>query len=64
MGTCLKSGFCYLMTQSSGEKFKNIIFNSIEIIWKYKYIMVSLITSITIIFTISLPNITWNDKAE
>ena len=27
-----------LMTQSSGEKFKNIIFNSIEMIWECKCI--------------------------
>ena len=52
------------MTQSSGEKSKIIIFNSIEILWEYKYIMVSLKASITIIFTVSLPNITWNDKVE
>ena len=64
MEICLKSDFWYLMTHSSGEKFKNIIFNSIEIIGEYKYLMVSLRTSIIIIFTISLPNITGNDKIE
>ena len=52
------------MNESSGEKFKNFIFNSIEITLEYKYIMVSLITSITIIFTTSLPDITWNDKVK
>ena len=52
------------MTQPSGEKFKNIIFNSIEIIWGYKPTTVSLISSTKIIFTISLPNIIRNDKVE
>ena len=52
------------MNESSGEKFKYFIFNSIEITLEYKYIMVSLITSITIIFTTSLPDITWNDKVK
>lgn len=51
------------MTQPSGEKFKNIIFNSIEIIWGYKHIKVSLI-SFKNHFTISLPNIIRNDKVE
>lgn len=37
------------MIQPSGEKFKNIIFNSIEIIWGYKHITVSLISSTKII---------------
>ena len=64
MEICLKLDFWNLINESSGEKFKNFIFNSIEITWEYKYIMVSLITSITTIFTTSLPDITWNDKVK
>ena len=60
----LKVDFWNLMNESSGEKFKYFIFSSIEITLEYKYIMVSLITSITIIFTTSLPDITWNDKVK